>query len=170
MPFHSASQSSFVRRGGDIIYFNPSSSRYRSSVRTRYCVQVSTKMFFCPSALASFTASRLSLQDKWTIYTGVPSVKVYLTYDFKIDDDGVLQVLKKMKQLGGVTAFHCENHAVVQFLRGKLVSEGNTAPIYHAKSRPNLAEAEAVRRVLYLAKLAGDAPVYIVHLSCKESL
>ena len=101
---------------------------------------------------------------------GVPSVKVYLTYDFKIDDDGVLQVLKKMKQLGGVTAFHCENHAVVQFLRGKLVSEGNTAPIYHAKSRPNLAEAEAVRRVLYLAKLAGDAPVYIVHLSCKESL
>ena len=35
---------------------------------------------------------------------------------------------------------------------------------------PNLAEAEAVRRVLYLAKLAGDAPVYIVHLSCKESL
>ena len=69
-----------------------------------------------------------------------------------------------------MTAFHCENHAVVQFLRGKLVSEGNTAPIYHAKSRPNLAEAEAVRRVLYLAKLAGDAPVYIVHLSCKESL
>lgn len=101
---------------------------------------------------------------------GVPSVKVYLTYDFKIDDDGVLQVLKKMKELGGVTAFHCENHAVVQFLRGKLVAEGNTAPVYHAKSRPNLAEAEAVRRVLYLAKLAGDAPVYIVHLSCKESL
>lgn len=44
---------------------------------------------------------------------------------------------------------------------------GKTAPIYHAKSRPNIAEAEAVRRVLYLAKLAGDAPVYIVHLSCK---
>lgn len=101
---------------------------------------------------------------------GVPSVKVYLTYDFKIDDDGVLQVLKRMKALGGVTAFHCENHAVVQFLRGKLVAEGKTAPIYHAKSRPNLAEAEAVRRVLYLARLAGDAPVYIVHLSCWESL
>lgn len=47
---------------------------------------------------------------------------------------------------------------------------GKTAPIYQCKSRPNLAEAEAVRRVLYLAKLAGDAPVYIVHLSCKESL
>ena len=31
---------------------------------------------------------------------GVPSVKVYLTYDFKIDDDGVLQVLKKMKHWG----------------------------------------------------------------------
>lgn len=52
----------------------------------------------------------------------------------------------------------------------KLVEEGKKAPIYHTKSRPNLVEAEAVERVLKLARMAGDAPVYIVHLSCKESL
>ena len=101
---------------------------------------------------------------------GVPSVKVYLTYDFRLNDGEVLQVLKRMKELGGVTAFHCENHEVVDYYRKKYVEEGNTAPIYHAKSRPNLAEAEAVARVLNLARLAGDAPVYVVHLSTKEGL
>lgn len=101
---------------------------------------------------------------------GVPSVKVYLTYDDRLNDGEALQILKKMKELGGVTAFHCENHEVVELGRRTLTAEGKTAPIYHAKSRPNLAEAEAVSRVLRLARLAGDAPVYIVHLSCKESL
>lgn len=101
---------------------------------------------------------------------GVPSVKVYMTYDLKLDDDEILNVLKRMKELHGVTAFHCENHQIVEANRKKFPTEGKTGPYDHAKSRPNLAEAEAVRRVLYLAKLAGDAPVYIVHLSCKESL
>ena len=101
---------------------------------------------------------------------GVPSVKVYMTYDLKCDDNEIVDILKKMKELGGITAFHCENHTLVESNKKKLIAEGKTTPIYHAKSRPNLVEAEAVRRVLYLAKIAGDAPVYIVHLSCKESL
>lgn len=101
---------------------------------------------------------------------GIPSVKAYLTYGFKLNDADVLQILTKMKEIDGITAFHCENHDVVEFLKQKYKEEGKTAPIYHAKSRPNLAEAEAVERVLKLAHLAGDAPVYIVHLSCKESL
>lgn len=104
------------------------------------------------------------------IKDGVPSIKVYLTYDYRLNDAEVLQVLKRMKELGGVTAFHCENHEVLEYFRRKYVAEGHTAPIYHAKSRPNLAEAEAVARVLNLARLAGDAPVYVVHLSSKEGL
>lgn len=38
---------------------------------------------------------------------GVQSTKVYMTYGYKIDDDGILEVLKKMKELHGITAFHC---------------------------------------------------------------
>ena len=59
-----------------------------------------------------------------------------------------------MKELNGIRAFHCENHDVVEHLKKVYSESGKTAPIYHAKSRPNIAEAEAVRRVLYLAKLA----------------
>lgn len=104
------------------------------------------------------------------VQDGVPSVKVYLTYDFRLDDADALKIMKKMKELGGVTAFHCENHAVVEDYRRMYRECGMTSPIYNAKSRPNLVEAEAVARILNLARLAGDAPVYIVHLSCKESL
>ncbi|MCD7906680.1 MAG: hypothetical protein LUH04_03110, partial [Clostridium sp.] len=94
----------------------------------------------------------------------------YMTYDFKMNDAEIFQILRRMKELGGVTAFHCENHEIVEYWRRTYRENGDTQPIYHAKSRPNLAEAEAVARVLNLARLAGDAPVYIVHLSCKESL
>lgn len=104
------------------------------------------------------------------IADGVSSIKVYLTYDHRLNDGEILQVLMRMGELGGVTAFHCENHEVLEYYRRTFRENGNGAPIYHAKSRPNLAEAEAVARVLKLARLAKDAPVYIVHLSCKESL
>lgn len=101
---------------------------------------------------------------------GIQSVKVYLTYGFKLNDAEVLQVLRKMKEIGGITAFHCENHDVVEFMKHENHEKGNLETIYHAKSRPNEVEAEAVDRVLRLARLAGDAPVFIVHTSAKESL
>jgi dihydropyrimidinase len=101
---------------------------------------------------------------------GISSFKVYLTYDFKLNDAEVLRVLEKMKELGGVTTVHAENHDVINHLRETFVKEGKTAPIYHAMSRPDACEAEAVERLIHLANLAGGAPLYIVHLSCDKSL
>lgn len=101
---------------------------------------------------------------------GISSLKAYMTYAGKLNDAEILQILKKMKEINGVTAFHCENHDVIEYLKKKFVAEGKLDPTYHPQSRPNLAEAEAVERVLKLARLAGDAPVYIVHLSTKEGL
>lgn len=39
-----------------------------------------------------------------------------------------------------------------------------------AQTRPNMAEASAVSRVLATARVCGDAPIYIVHTSAHESL
>ena len=56
------------------------------------------------------------------------------------------------------------------FLTNQLIAEGKTAPYYHAVSRPPVfVEAEATRRAVYLAELA-DAPLYVVHVTCKEAL
>ena len=101
---------------------------------------------------------------------GITSFKAYLTYDDRLDDGALFQVLRQAKADGLVIPAHCENDGVVNFLRGWYRSQGLTAPIYHARSRPAGCEAEAVSRLLHLAALAGEAPVYVVHLSSAAGL
>ena len=48
------------------------------------------------------------------------------------------------------------------------VAAGNTAPNYHALTRPPELEGEATNRAIQLARVAGS-PLYVVHVSCKES-
>lgn len=99
------------------------------------------------------------------IERGITSYKVYLTYGFKVDDAGVIAVLARARELGLVICAHCENDATIAFLTRKLLAEGKGAPRFHPVSRPASCEAEAVFRFLMLARAAGDAPVYVVHLS-----
>lgn len=96
---------------------------------------------------------------------GISSFKFYMTYDYRLDDTDMLRVLRRAKELGVVICAHCENDSVVNFLRHELVAQGKTQPRYHAQSRPPEAEAEAVFRVLMLARVAGEARIYVVHLS-----
>ncbi len=99
---------------------------------------------------------------------GISSFKMYLTYDYKLDDADALKVLEKLKTIGALTTVHCENDAVIHYLREKLVSEGKTEAKYHPVSRPPYCEAEAVDRMIALSKAAGQAPLYIVHVSTGE--
>lgn len=101
---------------------------------------------------------------------GISSFKLYLTYDFKLNDSEVLRVLERMQKIGGVTAIHAENDDVINYLRDYYVENNMIKSVYHAKSRPDYCEAEAVGRIIKLAAMANNAPLYIVHLSCRKSL
>ena len=101
---------------------------------------------------------------------GLTSYKIYLTYGFKIEDDEALRILKRCKELGIMMCVHPENDGVVNYLREYYVKNGMTTPKYHPLSRPAEAEAEAINRMIMFAKIAGDAPLYIVHLSNKIGL
>ncbi len=101
---------------------------------------------------------------------GITSFKVYMTYDYMLQDDELYQVLKAAREAGIVIAVHCENHGVIQYLRKYYTESGCTQAKYHPLSRPSRCEAEAVNRMIHLAAMAGDAPLYIVHLSGKEGL
>lgn len=101
---------------------------------------------------------------------GITSFKAYMTYNDMLDDKAMLQVLEQAKEDGILITVHCENDGMVNHLREKFVSEGKTEVKYHPLSRPAEAEAEAVNRLLYLAKAAGEAPVYVVHLSTEAGL
>ncbi|MBP2643232.1 MAG: phenylhydantoinase [Firmicutes bacterium] len=104
------------------------------------------------------------------IQAGYSSFKLFMTYDgYKVTDDTLLKALKITKEYGGLVCVHAENYYVIDYLVKKFKAEGKIEPIYHALSRPNLAETEAVSRAITMATLA-EAPLYIVHLSCKESL
>lgn len=101
---------------------------------------------------------------------GFPSFKAYTTYGYPMFDRDLMGILHHMKRNGGLLTVHSENDAITNVLREKFGREGKLEPIYHALSRPNEAEAEAVEREIYLARVEDDAPLYIVHLSAKESL
>ena len=102
---------------------------------------------------------------------GVTSFKTYLVYDhLKLSDSETLEVLEALRAIGGVLCVHCENGDIVNALQRRMLAQGIVGPEGHPLSRPAEAEADAVSRLLYLAHLAGDAKVNVVHLSTKLGL
>ena len=102
---------------------------------------------------------------------GVQSFKIFLAYKgaLGINDADLFATLRLARELGVVTTAHCENETLVSELQKKLISEGKTSPEWHHESRPPRVEAEGVHHLMTFAELTG-APVYIVHLSCREAL
>ncbi|MFO3667227.1 dihydropyrimidinase [Anaerococcus kampingiae] len=96
---------------------------------------------------------------------GIVSTKIYTTYGGMLDDKHMLRVLQKAKETGTVVCVHCENDGMIADLREEAKNKGNLAPIYHAKTRPAEAEAEAINRLIYLSEVAGFPKLYIVHTS-----
>jgi dihydropyrimidinase len=64
---------------------------------------------------------------------------------------------------------HAENGDAIDVLVKKALAEGHTEPHWHALTRPPETEGEATNRAIQLARVAG-APLYVVHVSCKESV
>lgn len=102
---------------------------------------------------------------------GVCSFKTYFAYDhLRLDDADTLEVLEALKPLGGILCVHCENGTLVDRLQQRVFDSGVTGPEGHPLSRPDVCEAEAISRLLYIAHLAGDAKVNVVHLSTRLGL
>ena len=110
-------------------------------------------------------------QLRQIVGAGIQSFKIFLAYHgaFGIDDTELFKTLRLARELGVVTAAHCENAALVAELQQQLLAEGKTGPEWHHASRPPRVEAGGVHHLMMFAELA-DAPVYIVHLSCREAL
>ncbi len=98
---------------------------------------------------------------------GVCSFKVFLAYKdvLMVTDDLFLRVLETTRDLGALTMVHCENGHAIEVLVERALGAGQTDPIHHAHTRPEVLEAEATHRSVRLAELAG-ADVFIVHVTC----
>ncbi len=100
---------------------------------------------------------------------GTPSFKIFMVYDFRVDDATMIKLLEQTKQYGGLVQVHAENVHVIDHMNAVLEKEGKLDPYYHAVSRPNLAEEEAIYRATKMVEMSGSR-IYIVHLSSKEGL
>jgi dihydropyrimidinase len=102
---------------------------------------------------------------------GFTSAKVYTTYrasGFYCDDDTILRLMEAAAGAGWIVMVHCENDAVVEGTLARFVRDGRVGFAYHARSRPAIAEIEAVQRMILFAR-ATRCPAYLVHLSAAES-
>ena len=100
---------------------------------------------------------------------GTPSFKIFMVYDFRVDDATMIKLLEETKKYGGLVQVHAENVYIIQHMNEVLAKEGKLEPYYHAVSRPNIAEEEAIGRAAKMVELTGSR-IYIVHLSSKEGL
>jgi dihydropyrimidinase len=102
---------------------------------------------------------------------GVTSYKLFMAYkdSLMVDDETLFRTMQVAAETGALVMVHAENGDAIEVLMAEAVAAGNTAPIYHALTRPPETEGEATNRAIQLARVAGS-PLYVVHVSCRESV
>lgn len=102
---------------------------------------------------------------------GVNSFKHFMAYKNAImaDDETLVKSFRRCMELGAIPTVHAENGELVFQLQQELLQKGITGPEAHPLSRPPVVEGEAANRAIQIAQVM-DVPIYIVHVSCKESL
>jgi dihydropyrimidinase len=103
---------------------------------------------------------------------GVSSIKLFMAYPGRLysDDGQLLRALQMCADTGMMSMVHAENGLAIDVLIEQAIAAGNTSPEFHSRTRPPELEAEAVHRAAVLSRVAGNAPLYIVHLSSSHAL
>jgi dihydropyrimidinase len=100
---------------------------------------------------------------------GTPSFKIFLFYDFRVDDYAMIRLLEETKKHGGLVQVHAESFDMIRRLNEQFAADGKLTPIYHAKAHAVIAEEEAVDRAAKAVEFTGSR-IYIVHLSSGKGL
>src|ERR671921_356263 len=103
---------------------------------------------------------------------GVASVKIFMAYKgtpLYTEDEDLFEALQLSRDAGVLVMVHAENGDAIAKLQEQALSRGDTAPRFHALTRPEPVEAEATNRAIRLAEVAG-APILVVHVSCAPAL
>ena len=111
--------------------------------------------------------TKKEIQDM--IDEGITSFKLYMTYPAMIvDDEDLYKIIKALNEKGCFAGVHCENAGVIDALIQEAKEQGRFGPENHPLVRPDTMEAEAVHRLLVIAREAG-APVMVVHLTNRKA-
>jgi len=102
---------------------------------------------------------------------GITSYKLFMAYKgaLMVSDETLFEAMEVAAQSGALVMVHAENGDAIDVLVRRALEAGNTAPQYHAATRPPELEGEATNRAIQLARIAG-CPLYVVHVTCKEAV
>ena len=114
----------------------------------------------------------LKAMDELVHHEGVTSFKMFMAYPgvFYSDDGQILRAMQKASDNGALIMMHAENGIAIDVLVAQSLARGDSAPAFHSLTRPAELEGEATHRAIKLAKVAGNTPLYIVHMSASEAL
>ena len=103
---------------------------------------------------------------------GITSFKLFMAYPgvFYSDDGQILKAMQTAGEIGSTIMMHAENGIAIDVLVQQALARGETDPKYHSYTRPSALEGEATHRAIILSQVAGNAPLYIVHVSASDAL
>lgn len=120
-------------------------------------------------AVCDVTTDELLDTMEDALKAGISSFKVFMVYDFGVDDGSFYKVLQKASKIGALVGVHAENRDVNNLLIKQFLDEGKTEAWWHYKAKDESVEGEADVRAINLAKMAGSS-LYIVHLASKQGV
>lgn len=100
---------------------------------------------------------------------GHRSLKVFTTYNIQLQDAELLRIFRLARENGALVCVHAENDAIIAEARAALLAAGRATPRDHARSRPAMAELEAVERICRFAEYL-DQQVMLFHISTREAV
>jgi len=101
---------------------------------------------------------------------GVPTIKCYMTYreeGLLIENKDLRKIAVSLMNSGGMLMLHAEDNDILERKIAETLEAGLFDPIFHAVSRPVLAELEAIKQAVKISTDTG-ARIFIVHMSIDE--
>ncbi|MCJ8139095.1 allantoinase AllB [Falsirhodobacter halotolerans] len=81
-----------------------------------------------------------------------------------IGDRALLEAMRVAAEIGALVGIHSENHDILLAAQARLRAEGRMDMRAHAEAGPELAEIEAVQRLILFAEMTG-AKTHVVHMA-----
>lgn len=89
--------------------------------------------------------------------------------NYPMTDDGTLLAgMRKIGEMGGLSAVHAENDTLIQQQADEFAAQGKNDAEAFLKSHAEYTELEAIKRYIFLAKQAPKCKAHIVHMSLAD--
>ena len=103
---------------------------------------------------------------------GAPTIKCYMTYreeGLMMEFEDLLRIAERLKQSNGMLMLHAEDNTIIETNILRMIAEGKTQSIYHARSRPVVAENKAIQSAILIAQQTGGR-IFIVHMASGDGI